>query len=173
MKLISTTDQRESAASAHRMTTESDDDAATSVFPPSNPATALVNSIQLPLRNIGVADNGQCRSIDSGIPFARTGCAQTENPCSPLEGAGFATESNNIHVLLQDENHLELHSRFTVQALFSRSFLLIDQTDRCYRKPSNTKRVWRTPPSVGKSVLFSSHRSQYYRDRRNGSIILS
>ena len=89
VKLISTTDQRESAASAHRMT---------------NPDTALVNSIQLPLRNIGVADNGQCRSIDSGIPFARTGCAQTENPCSPLEGAGFATESNNIHVLLQDEN---------------------------------------------------------------------
>ena len=65
------------------------------------------------------------------------------------------------------------HSRFTVQALFSRSFLLIDQTDRCYRKPSNTKRVWRTPPSVGKSVLYPNHRSQYYVDKRNGSMILS
>ena len=95
-------DQRKNAASAHRMTGESEDDAATPVFPPLNAVTFPENLIQLPLRNIGVANNGQCRSIDSGTPF---GCAQTENPGSPPEGSGLATESTNIHGLLQTENH--------------------------------------------------------------------
>ena len=102
VKLISTADQRENAASAQRMTGESEDDAATPVFPPLNAVTFPENLIQLPLRNIGVANNGRCRSIDSGIPF---GCAQTENPGSPPEGSGLATESTNIHGLLQTENH--------------------------------------------------------------------
>ena len=98
VKLISTADQRENAAFAHRMTGESEDDVATPVFPPLNAVTSPENLIQLPLRNSGVANNG---SIDSGIPFR---CAQTENPGSPSKGSGLATESNNIHGLLQTEN---------------------------------------------------------------------
>jgi hypothetical protein len=89
---VKLTDQRESEASALRMTTESEHDTATS-----NSATSPENSIQLPLRNIRFANNSRGRSIDSGIPFVCTGCAQTENPCSPLECSLFTAEQNENH----------------------------------------------------------------------------